>query len=176
MHWFKAKAPIRLKLLVAFGSLIGVMALLELISFLEAGWIEHGNEKLEQMRTIAEKYGLTMLQFACIWNLSQAPVKSVGPTFIQAAQLNPKSAPHPKRYSLKDIIRKGEPASSQGGAGPQRNFLQMIDNCSKWWNRQLVRVVDGPSILSNSKSFAIQDMGDMGGLCIAASWPDISIR
>jgi aryl-alcohol dehydrogenase-like predicted oxidoreductase len=50
-----------------------------------AGWIEHGNEKLEQMRPIAEKYGLTMLQLACIWNLSQAPVKSVGPTFIQEA-------------------------------------------------------------------------------------------
>lgn len=50
-----------------------------------AGWIEHGNEKLEQMRPIAEKYGLTMLQFACAWNLSQAPVKSVGPTFIQEA-------------------------------------------------------------------------------------------
>ncbi len=50
-----------------------------------AGWIEHGNEKLERMRPIAEKYGLTMLQFACIWNLSQAPVKSVGPTFIQEA-------------------------------------------------------------------------------------------
>lgn len=50
-----------------------------------AGWIEHGNEKLEQMRPIAEKYGLTMLQFACIWDLSQAPVKSVGPTFIQEA-------------------------------------------------------------------------------------------
>jgi len=50
-----------------------------------AGWIEHGNEKLEQMRPIAEKYGLTMLQLACLWNLSQAPVKSVGPTFIQEA-------------------------------------------------------------------------------------------
>lgn len=49
------------------------------------GWIEHGNEKLEKMRPIAEKHGLTMLQLACTWNLSQAPVKSVGPTFIQEA-------------------------------------------------------------------------------------------
>jgi len=49
------------------------------------GWIEHGNEKLEQMRPIAEKHGLTMLQFACAWDLSQSPVKSVSPTFIQEA-------------------------------------------------------------------------------------------
>ena len=38
------------------------------------GWIEHGNEKLEKMRPIADKYGLTMLQLACVWDLSQAPV------------------------------------------------------------------------------------------------------
>lgn len=49
------------------------------------GWIEQGNEKLEKMRPIAERHGLTMLQLACVWNLSQAPVKSVGPTFIQEA-------------------------------------------------------------------------------------------
>ena len=34
MHWFQAIAPIRLKLFVAFGSLIGVMALVGLIAFL----------------------------------------------------------------------------------------------------------------------------------------------
>jgi aryl-alcohol dehydrogenase-like predicted oxidoreductase len=52
------------------------------------GWIEHGNEKLERMRPIAERHGLTMLQFASIWNLSQAPVRSVAPTFIQEAGEN----------------------------------------------------------------------------------------
>jgi len=34
MHWFQAIAPIRLKLYVAFGSLIGVMALIALVAFL----------------------------------------------------------------------------------------------------------------------------------------------
>ena len=34
MHWFQATAPIRLKLYVAFGSLIGVMALVALAAFL----------------------------------------------------------------------------------------------------------------------------------------------
>ncbi len=49
------------------------------------GWIEQGNEKIDKMRSIAEKYDLSMLQFSCVWNLSQSPVKCVAPTFIQEA-------------------------------------------------------------------------------------------
>ncbi len=50
-----------------------------------AGWIEHASEKLEKVRPIAEKHGLTMLQLACLWTLSNSPVKSVVPTLIQEA-------------------------------------------------------------------------------------------
>lgn len=49
------------------------------------GWIEHGRARMEKMRPIAEKHGLSMLQFAAAWNLSQEPVKSTVPTFIQEA-------------------------------------------------------------------------------------------
>jgi len=49
------------------------------------GWVEHGLEKIERMRPIAERHGLSMVQFAAIWNLSQKPVESVVPTFIQEA-------------------------------------------------------------------------------------------
>ena len=52
-------------------------------AFRPAGWVEAGNEKLHQMRSIAEKHDLTLLQLACVWNLSQSPVKSVVPTLIQ---------------------------------------------------------------------------------------------
>jgi len=52
-------------------------------AFRPAGWIEAGLEKLDSLRGIAEKHGLTMLQLACAWNLSQPPVKSVVPTLIQ---------------------------------------------------------------------------------------------
>ena len=52
-------------------------------AFRPAGWVEAGNKKLDQMRPIAEKHGLTLLQLACVWNLSQEPVKSVVPTLIQ---------------------------------------------------------------------------------------------
>ena len=49
------------------------------------GWVEHGLAKIERMRPIAEKHGLTLIQFAAIWNLSQPAVESVVPTFIQEA-------------------------------------------------------------------------------------------
>lgn len=49
------------------------------------GWVKHGMEKAERMRPIAEKYGLSLLEFASIWNLSQKPVECVVPTFMQEA-------------------------------------------------------------------------------------------
>ncbi len=52
-------------------------------TFRPAGWVEAGNAKIELMRPIAQKYGLTILQLACLWTLSQAAVKSVIPTHIQ---------------------------------------------------------------------------------------------
>lgn len=51
--------------------------------FRPAGWVEAGCAKIERMRPYAERYGLTMLQLACAWNLSQEPVASVVPTLIQ---------------------------------------------------------------------------------------------
>lgn len=54
-------------------------------TFRPAGWVEHGTEKIEQMRPIAERHGLTLLQLACQWCLAHEPVLSVTPTFIQEA-------------------------------------------------------------------------------------------
>ncbi len=59
-------------------------------SFRPAGWVEAGNQKIEHMRAIAAKYGLTMLQLACAWNLSQPAVRSVIPTLIQEIGANAK--------------------------------------------------------------------------------------
>ena len=49
------------------------------------GWVAHGLEKIARMKPVADRYGLSMIQFAAIWNLSQRPVESVVPTFIQEA-------------------------------------------------------------------------------------------
>jgi aryl-alcohol dehydrogenase-like predicted oxidoreductase len=48
-----------------------------------AGWIEAGIEKLEAIRPIAEKHGLTPLQLAAQWDLAHVPVACVVPTLIQ---------------------------------------------------------------------------------------------
>jgi aryl-alcohol dehydrogenase-like predicted oxidoreductase len=51
--------------------------------FRPAGWIEAGREKLDRMRPIAERHGLTPLQLSCAWNLAQPAVACVVPTLIQ---------------------------------------------------------------------------------------------
>src|SRR4051794_26396398 len=51
--------------------------------FRPKGWVERGRERLEQMRPVAERHGLTMLQLACQWNLAHPAVRTVAPTLIQ---------------------------------------------------------------------------------------------
>jgi aryl-alcohol dehydrogenase-like predicted oxidoreductase len=51
--------------------------------FRPRGWVEQGHERIERMRPIAQRTGLTMLQLACQWNLSHAAVQCVAPTLIQ---------------------------------------------------------------------------------------------
>jgi len=51
--------------------------------FRPAGWVEAGCAKIEKLRPYAEKHGVSMLQLASLWNLSQPAVKSVIPTLIQ---------------------------------------------------------------------------------------------
>ena len=53
--------------------------------FRPAGWVEAGREKLDRMRPIADRHGLTMLQLACHWNLQHRAVACVAPTLIQEA-------------------------------------------------------------------------------------------
>jgi aryl-alcohol dehydrogenase-like predicted oxidoreductase len=52
-------------------------------TFRPDGWIDAGREKLDRLRPVAERAGLTMLQLACQWNLAQEPVRCVAPTLIQ---------------------------------------------------------------------------------------------
>lgn len=60
-------------------------------SFRPAGWVEAGREKLERIRPIAERHGLTMLQLASLWNLAHPAVETVVPTLIQEATPDAKS-------------------------------------------------------------------------------------
>jgi aryl-alcohol dehydrogenase-like predicted oxidoreductase len=52
-------------------------------SFRPAGWIERGRERIDRLRPIAERHGLTPLQLACQWNLAHDAVACTVPTLIQ---------------------------------------------------------------------------------------------
>jgi aryl-alcohol dehydrogenase-like predicted oxidoreductase len=54
-------------------------------AFRPAGWVEDGAAKLDRVRPIAERHGLTTLQLACAWTLAHPQVRSVVPTLIQEA-------------------------------------------------------------------------------------------
>jgi aryl-alcohol dehydrogenase-like predicted oxidoreductase len=51
--------------------------------FRPEGWVEAGRERLDRIRPIADRHGLTMLQLACAWNLAHPAVEVVAPTLIQ---------------------------------------------------------------------------------------------
>jgi aryl-alcohol dehydrogenase-like predicted oxidoreductase len=52
-------------------------------TFRPDGWVQAGSERLVQLRPIAERHGLTMLQLAAQWCLAHEPVACVVPTLIQ---------------------------------------------------------------------------------------------
>jgi aryl-alcohol dehydrogenase-like predicted oxidoreductase len=51
--------------------------------FRPEGWIEAGVQRLEKLRPIARRHGLTPLQLAAQWDLAHGPVACVAPTLIQ---------------------------------------------------------------------------------------------
>jgi aryl-alcohol dehydrogenase-like predicted oxidoreductase len=75
------------------------------------GWVEQGRAKLELMRPIAERHGLSMLQLACAWNLAHAQVECVAPTLIQESGPDTRPVEH-KRAELA-AVRAPSPLSSE---------------------------------------------------------------
>jgi aryl-alcohol dehydrogenase-like predicted oxidoreductase len=59
--------------------------------FRPEGWIEQGLDKLDRLRPIAERRGLTPMHLACQWNLGHPAVESVAPTLIQ--EIGPEARP-----------------------------------------------------------------------------------
>lgn len=52
-------------------------------AFRPEGWVERGLERMGDLRPVAERHGLTMLQLAAVWNLAHPAVACVAPTLIQ---------------------------------------------------------------------------------------------
>ncbi len=70
-------------------------------SFRPAGWVEEGLKKIDRMRPIADKHGVSLLQMACLWTLGQEPVEAVVPTLLQ--EQGPDSVPVEKQ--LEDLSK-----------------------------------------------------------------------
>ena len=83
--------------------------------FRPAGWVEAGRAKLELMRPVTERHGLTPLQLACQWNLAHAPVRCVAPTLIQEAGAGAKPIESKREelaaLPLEDLLSEQEVAS-----------------------------------------------------------------
>jgi len=75
-------------------------------SFRPAGWVAEARARLERMRPIATRNGLTMLQLACAWDLAHAPVACVAPTLIQEAGASARPV-EDKRAELAALRRLG---------------------------------------------------------------------
>ena len=54
-------------------------------AFRPDGWVGEGLAKLDRLRPIADRSGLTPLQLACQWNLAHPAVSCCAPTLIQEA-------------------------------------------------------------------------------------------
>ncbi len=96
-------------------------------TFRPAGWVEAGAEKIERMREIAEKHGVTMLQLACLWNLAQPAVKSVIPTLIQEVGANARTieAKVDELAALPDIKLTEEDRELMAEIGDNRGCMEL---------------------------------------------------
>jgi aryl-alcohol dehydrogenase-like predicted oxidoreductase len=97
--------------------------------FRPGGWVEAGRARLEQMRPIAERHGLSMLQLACLWCLGQEAVGCVAPTLIQEG--GPQARPiEAKRAELAAVAGLTETLSAAeleeiGAIGDNRNSMAL---------------------------------------------------
>jgi aryl-alcohol dehydrogenase-like predicted oxidoreductase len=110
--------------------------------FRPAGWIEAGRERLESLRPIAQRTGLTMIQLACQWNLAHQAVSCVVPTLIQEVGQNARTVeskraelaalPSEQRLSLADVdairsIGDNTGSMSLKGASPEHSGEERPD-------------------------------------------------
>ncbi|MCH1504730.1 MAG: aldo/keto reductase [Verrucomicrobiales bacterium] len=111
-------------------------------TFRPAGWVEAGAEKIDRMRSIADAHGLTMIQLASLWNLSQNPIKSVIPTMIQEPGDSSKTVeakitelaklPESVQFTAEEMVFIGEIGNNKGcmalkGANPDHDGEVLAD-------------------------------------------------
>jgi aryl-alcohol dehydrogenase-like predicted oxidoreductase len=91
-------------------------------AFRPEGWVEAGRQRLERMRPIAERAGLTPMQLACQWNLAHEAVECVVPTLIQ------EPGPGARRIEDKRAELAALPAGSRLSADELAAIRELGDN------------------------------------------------
>jgi aryl-alcohol dehydrogenase-like predicted oxidoreductase len=96
-------------------------------TFRPAGWVEKGLKKMDELRDIAERHNITLLQLACLWNLSQPPVKCVVPTLIQEVgdQAKPIETKTDELASIPEITLSPDEIDFVGRTGDNRGCMQL---------------------------------------------------
>ncbi len=95
-------------------------------TFRPAGWVDAGTQKLEAMREVAARHRLTMLQLACIWNLSEPAVQSVIPTMIQEVGATKTiESKVDELAALPDLRLSGEERDSIGRIGDNKGCMEL---------------------------------------------------
>ncbi len=87
-----------------------------------AGWVQAGRDRLEQLRPIAVRHGLTPLQLSAQWTLAQPGVTTVVPTLIQEGGERAKPVEQ-KREELASV-----PAEVVLSAGEVAEIARIGDN------------------------------------------------
>jgi aryl-alcohol dehydrogenase-like predicted oxidoreductase len=87
-----------------------------------AGWVQTGRDRLDELRPIADRHGLTMLQLSCTWTLAQPAVACVAPTLIQ------ETGPHAKRIEIKRAELAAVPHESPLSASELETIERIGDN------------------------------------------------
>jgi aryl-alcohol dehydrogenase-like predicted oxidoreductase len=90
--------------------------------FRPAGWVEAGRERLEPMRAIADRAGLTLIQLACQWNLAHDAVACTVPTLIQEV------GPHARSIEAKRAELAALPADQRLSAEDVTAIRSLGDN------------------------------------------------
>lgn len=83
-------------------------------SYRPAGWVEASMAKVDQMRPIAQRHDLTLLQLACAWTLGQQAVKSVVPTLTQ--EIGAGARPIEDKLAELAAVRPGSPLTAEEAA------------------------------------------------------------
>jgi len=95
-------------------------------SFRPAGWIERGWERLDRLRPIAERHGLSLLQLACQWNLAHDPVRCVAPTLLQESGGRPIEEQREELASLPaEVLLSAEEVATIRAIGDNANGMAL---------------------------------------------------